>query len=292
MIGSVSADPAWRRRGLGTEVLLRAEQRLRDQGCVLALLWAESPDFYLRRGYAPCGMENDFVLPAERAAALPEPSGVRELRASDAPHLLRLYAAHGTRVERTLAEMQELLAVPGMVTLVRERAAAPGQPVLPQAYACLGRGRDLPDSIHEWAGASEDVLSLLRAHLERRYPDGAAGALFLLGPPAASDLAYRLTRLGVSSRRGILGLGRVIDLERAAALLGELLDGTVPRVEERTVVLEGPSGRVARLDPDLVLAVLFGAPDVREDVRALMGRLGHGNVALPLQPFAWGLDSI
>lgn len=293
LIGSVSTDAAWRRKGLGTRILQQAEERLRAQGCLFSLLWAESPDFYLRRGYAPCGMENDFVLSADLARTLPSAAGVRELRPDDAPHLLRLYSTHAARVERSLDEMHALLAMPGMVTLVLERRAAPGQPAVPHAYACLGRGRDLPDSIHEWAGASEDVMPLLRAHLERRFPDGQEGILFLMGPPLASDLAYRLTRMGVPSQRGILGLGKILDVDGAAALLEDVLGipGSVT-VDGPHVLVRGPAGQTANLSRELLLAVLMGAPEVRDDVRALLARLGHELVPLPLQPFAWGLDSI
>lgn len=293
LIGSVSTDEGWRRQGLGSRLLERAEDRLRSQGCLFGLLWAESPDFYLRRGYTPCGMENDFVLPSELASRLPAAAGVRPMRPEDAPQLLRLYGTHLARVERSLEEMRALLAMPGMVTLVLERPAAPGQPSVPHAYACLGRGRDLPDAIHEWAGASEDVLPLLRAQLERRFPDGEAGALFLMGPTLASDLAYRLTRLGVPSQRGILGFGKILDLDAAAALLEQVLGapGSV-HVDGDTVLVSGPAGRSATLDRDLLAAVLIGAPEVRDDVRALLARLGHERIALPLQLFAWGLDSI
>ena len=114
-------------------------------------------------------------------------------------------------MERTLDEARALFRVPGMLTLVRERVAAPGHPPLPVAYASLGRGRDLKDAIHDWAGEAEDVLVLLRAHLDRRFPQGEPGALFLMAPLAASELLYRLVALGAPLRRGILGLGKVLD---------------------------------------------------------------------------------
>jgi GNAT superfamily N-acetyltransferase len=292
LIGSVSTDSSWRRQGLGTRLLERAEEHLRAEGCLFSLLWAESPDFYLRRGYAPCGMENDFALTSDLVELLPRSEGIRPLQPEDAAHLLRLHRKHSTRVERSLDEMRSLLAVPGMTTLVLERPAAAGTPAQPQAYACLGRGRDLPDSIHDWAGDALDVMALLRAHLERRFGSSESGLLFLMGPPAASDLAYRLTRLGVPSQRGILGLGKILDLEGAARHLAEVLEvpGCV-QVEGDALTVTGPGGS-AQLDRDLTLAVLIGAPDVRDDVRSLLARLGFDRVALPLQPFAWGLDSI
>ena len=297
LIGSVASAPAWRGRGLGTRLLAEAEGTLRTRGCVFALLWANDPGFYLARGYAPFGVECDTLLVSDLAPALPEASGVRALRPGDEPFLQRLYLRHAARVERTLDETRALLAVPGMLTLVRERAANAAQPAQPVAYACLGRGRDLADVVHEWGGEPEDVLALLRAHLERRFPAGESGALFLMTPPCEAELVYRLLELGAVSKRGILGLGKLLDLARAGELLGAVLGGSVlgqtasVTPAEHTLALRGPSGR-AELTPDTLQALLFGGPEVGDEARALLTRLGLQHATLPLEPFAFGLDSI
>jgi predicted N-acetyltransferase YhbS len=292
LIGSVSTDAAWRGRGLGTRLLATAEAELARAGCLFALLWAEDPGYYLRRGYAPIGAEDDYLLVSELAEALPAPSGVRALRPEDVPALARLHAAHPARILRTPAEFAALLSVPGMTVLVRERALLPHQPPVPVAYACLGRGRDLADAIHEWAGASEDVLALVRAHLERRFPGREPGALFLMAPTSAGELGYRLLRAGAVSKRGILGLGKLLDRERTAAFLRERL-GTQATVDVQGEKLElrGPRER-AELDDDALLALILGAHDVRDEARRLLARLGLEKARLPLEPFAWGLDSI
>lgn len=292
LIGSVATDPAWRGRGLGSRLLAQAERSLRARGCVFALLWANDPGFYLARGYAPFGVECDVQLASELARVLPEPSGVRVLRVGDPPFVQRLYLRHGARVERTLEETRALLGVPGMLTLVRERAAGPAHPVQPVAYACLGRGRDLTDVVHEWGGEPEDVLALLRAHLERRFPAGESGALFLMAPPEASELVQRLVKLGAPSKRGILGLGKLLDLERAGALLGTALGPSAQATPgAHTLELRGPRAGV-QLDLDTLQALLFGGPEVHDEARALLTRLGLEHATLPLEPFAFGLDSI
>jgi GNAT superfamily N-acetyltransferase len=292
LIGSVATDPAWRQRGLATRLLVRAEETLRARGCLFALLWAEDPGFYLKRGYAPFGTECDYLLVSELALVLPEPSGVRELCAGDEPFLHRLHERHVQRVERSPEETRALLGVPGMLTLVRERSGAPTHPPQPVAYACLGRGRDLADAIHDWAGEPEDVLALLRAHLERRFPARETGALFLMAPPSAGELGYRLLKLGAVSKRGILGLGKVLDGRAASALLCSVLGaGTTATWDEGRLTLRGPH-RATELDFDAVQALLVGGPEVHDEARRLLEHLGHERARLPLEPFAFGLDSI
>lgn len=292
LIGSVATDPAWRGRGLATELLVKAEAELRAQGCLFALLWAEDPAFYLARGYAPFGAEDDYLLVNEMIPLLPEPSGVRPLAAGDVPFLQKLHAQHAAHVERSEAEFAALLATPGMSVLVRERAAAPGHPPLPVAYACLGKGRDLADTIHDWAGATEDVLALVRAHLERRFGPGETGALFLMAPPQAAELGYRLVSLGAVVRRGILGLGKLLDLGAAAALLDSFVGDEIASAGADAVTLRGPASG-AELELDTLQALLFGGSELRSEVRSFLARLGFdGALPLPLEPFAFGLDSI
>lgn len=292
MIGSVATEPAWRKRGLATRLLQRAEETLAARGCAFALLWADAPDFYLKRGYAPCGVENDYLLVSELALACPASSGVRELQPGDEAFVQHLYEQHPVRVERTLAETRALLAVPGMRTLVRERASSPAHPPQVVAYACLGRGHDLADTIHEWGGSSEDVLAVLRGHLERRFPTGGAGALFLMTPGSAADLGYRLVKLGAPSQRGFLGLSKLLDGATAAALLADVLGPTATaHWNGRGLTLRGPRGE-AELPLDSVQALLLGGAEVCDEVRAFLTRLGFERPALPLEPFAFGLDSI
>ena len=48
----------------------------------------------------------------------------------------------------------------------------------------------------------------------------------------------------------------------------------------------------ATLDREGLHALLFGAPEVAHEVRALLERIGLPDARLPLELFAFGLDSI
>jgi N-acetylglutamate synthase-like GNAT family acetyltransferase len=290
LIGSVATEPTWRGRGLGTRLLIEAEAALQSQGAALALLWAEDPRFYLERGYCPAGGQEDFVLPKSFLGRLPARDGVREANEHDADAIHALYTTHPARVERTNAETRALLTCPGMTTLVRELQSGV------VAYACLGRGGDLHDSIHEWGGAVDDVLAVARAHLERRFAGLDGGMLVLMAPLAARELRERLGVLGADSRRGLLGLAKLLDRRAAAQAICELLgrDAQVDLVttpQGDRLRITGPR-QASVLDDLAALALLLPACDVKPEVESFLGVLG---LALPreaVDPFVWGLDSI
>ncbi|MEW6073604.1 MAG: GNAT family N-acetyltransferase [Planctomycetota bacterium] len=289
LIGSVSTQPEWQGHGLGTRLLVEAEAKLQAQGCVFALLWGEDPRFYLARGYCPVGAEEDFVVPSALVPALPA-GAARPLAPSDAAAVHALYERHPVRLVRTAAETAALLACPGMTSLVLERDGGV------VAYACRGRGGDLAEAIHEWGGSDEDVLALVRAHLVDRFLPGEEGELFLMAPVVAEELRARLIEVGAEHRRGILGLGKLLDRRAALEVLRPRLApaGTI----ELQKTSEGPMFRLAGparrglLDDDGLLALLLPATEVRPEVAHLLAEFGLTDARLPLEAFVWGLDSI
>ena len=119
-IGSVVTHPSHRRGGWGREVLARAEEALRGEGCACSMLWADDPGFYEHLGYAPVGTELHYLIDPCLSAVLPSMQRVREGRPDDFAALLRLYTAKPERVERSQEEMSALLSIPEMELLVRE----------------------------------------------------------------------------------------------------------------------------------------------------------------------------
>jgi GNAT superfamily N-acetyltransferase len=290
LIGSVSTSPERQGQGLGTRLLIEAEAALQQQGCAFALLWAEDPHFYLSRGYCPLGGEDDFSIPTTLRSVLPRATGARPFRLEDAAGIHALYERHFTRLGRRVEETTALLECPGMQTLVLEEEGTI------RAYTCMGRGGDLTDAIHEWGGEAEDVLGLVRSHLEQRFGETEDGELFLMAPPSASDLRALLLSFGAHHRRGILGLGKLLD---RSAVLQTLKAGLEP--EGTVELVETPQGprfqvtgpdREGVIDDDGALALLFPTAEVSPDVQAFFDGFGFERPRLPLEPFVWGLDSI
>ena len=290
MIGSVTTDHRHRSRGYGSRLLLEAEAALQIEGCAFALLWTSDPRLYTRLGYCPIGAEQDFRVSTECLATLPESSCTRVLDLErDAEAVHALYAAQPTRVERNAEETAALLTCPDMTALVLERD---GQTV---AYALRGRGRDFADTIHEWGGAIPDVLALVRAHLVQRF-GAQPGALLLLAPTSAADLREALLVAGAQTERGILGWGKLLSREAAANFLDESMGpdvhvDVVPQ-DEITAIRVTSGERSVVLGDEAALALMLGADPVRDSVELFKREFGCEQAQLPLEPFAWGLDSI
>lgn len=296
MIGSVSTDPEHRGRGLATSALKAAEEYCLQDGCLFTLLWADSEEFYLKRGYQRIGSEVDFAIGSEQLQKLPSCDGVRLFTADDVQQVHSLYIRHPERVERTPEETAALLDTPGMEVLVNEDS---GQI---HAYTCLGRGGDMGNVIHEWGGAADSVAGCMNAHLKRQALKGQSGDLYLITPPSAIEMHECLTAVGALSSPGVLGMGKLLDLSCLVELYSWFLgpDGDV-RVDERASELsptgeaglriQGPE-KALLLSADDAFRTLFSPASDDAELNALRTELGLELEGLPITPFVWGLDSI
>gem|GEM_PF-769176 len=298
LVGSVVTRASHRGKGLAASVLACAESELARRGCLVAALWAEDPEYYAQRGWRPWGSEIDFVLPRELVAYLPDPTGVRLAQASDATAIHRLYAMQRRRVARSRDQTRKLLVIPGMDVLVRERQ---GEVV---AYSCLGRGGDLQEVVHEWSGAVQDVLALLRMHLDLRTTLGDHRDLFLMcADEPDHPLVAALEDLGTPASRGILGMAKIVDPAAACATIARRHGRAGRKLswrEHRSIDLPELSQGACEFElgaKRCVLAAaelldLLAAPRGSQAVaRTFAARLGLEPVP-PMRPFAWGLDSI
>lgn len=290
LIGSVATEPGARRQGRGAAVLAAAEAELARRGALLAILWGDDSDFYQKRGWRSIGWEIDFVIPGECAARLPESAGVRERTPADDGQIHELYERHPERVLRSPAETAALLGCPKMEVLVVERWGRIA------GYTCMGRGADLRNVVHEWAGDAQALLMLLREHFERRKSRGSEESMYLIAPPSAVDVTERLAGAGAQVSQGVVGMGKILSPLEAGKLAAELLDrrGGVSCVRadaDGRVHFRGPKGEASCTREEL-LELLFAPRAERARVESVGAQLGVPGVGLPLTPFLWGLDSI
>jgi hypothetical protein len=293
LVGSVATAPQHRGRGYGKELLTRAETELGAGGAVCAMLWADDAGWYREQGWIPVGSECVFVLARGLELLLPEPDHVRPATNADHGAIHRLYCTQPTRVERTAAETSALLAGPGIKALVNERDGAP------VAYAVLGRGEDLRNVVHEWAGPIEEVLPLLRAHLEASARDSEG--IYVMVPPSARDMASFFAFTRTPGAQGILCMAKLTSLDAAARLLDEItpdeVDVVIVDAAAQRLELAGPpreDGRRGRivLTGHEILLTLFPPRSDRKVIEVVEHDLGVALPRLPLDPFLWGLDSI
>ncbi|MBK7642604.1 MAG: GNAT family N-acetyltransferase [Planctomycetes bacterium] len=290
LIGSVATDPRWRGQGHGASVLAEAEQELARRGALLAILWADDTDYYEKRGWRRFGWEIDFEIPSDCAASMPEPFGVRERRPEDDGQLHELYERHPERIARSAEETSALLSCPDMEVLVVERWGRVA------GYSCLGRGADMRNVVHEWAGDAQALLTLLREHFARRRDRGVEESLFLIAPPSAVDVAERLEKVGAQMSEGVVGMAKILRPQEAGSLCAELFDRRAgvhctAAHEDGTVEFTGPKGKVS-CTREVLFDLLFAPLADRALVEQVGGKLGVPGIELPLTPFVWGLDSI
>lgn len=283
LVGSVATDAECRGKGLGTQVVEHACANAAAGGAALSLLWADDPAWYQERGWIPFGSETIFVVDDTMAFLLPEPDGVRPAAEGDVEAIHDLYCLGDARVRRTLAETRALLGVPGMDVVVR---AKDGKVT---GYACMGRGEDLQNVIHEWSGTPEDVLpcvSLL-------WRASKAERLFFMTPEVAVDFRCYFEFVKARGATGILCMAKLGNVEAMANVFDQATpaDVEVTADGDDALVLKSPRGAIRLQNEEILLALCPPRGD-RRVTDVVETDLVTPLEGLPIQPFIWGLDSI
>ncbi len=284
-VGSVATQVNHRGKGHGTAVVERAIARAAEDGAAIALLWADESAWYQSRGWVPLGTENVFVVNGNNAFLLPDAEGVRPMEARDVPAVHGLYCTHDSRVDRSEAETGSILTTPGLRALVRE---VDGEVT---GYACVGRGEDLVHCVHEWGGTPEQVLPLIAGHWEATSEE--SDRLFVMVPESEADFTAYFTFIRSLGAKGILAMARIGDLGAVARVFERLTpeEVTVETVGDRSIALNGPSGRITLSDHEILLALCPPRGDKRV-TEVVEAEIGVDLPLLPIEPYAWGLDSI
>lgn len=284
-VGSVATRADQRSKGHGTVVVERAIARAAEDGAALALLWADESDWYQERGWVPFGTENVFVVNANNAFLLPDVVGVRPMEPRDIDAVHALYCAHESRADRGVAETGAMLTTPGLRALVHE---SDGEVT---GYACVGRGEDLAHCVHEWGGIPDTVLPIIAGHWDTTSAE--TDRLFVMVPESEASFTAYFTFIRSLGAKGILAMARIGDLGAVARIFDQLTpEGVqVEVVGDKSLSLTGPSGQILLSDHEILLALCPPRGDKRV-TSVVEAEIGLELPLLPIEPYAWGLDSI
>ncbi len=290
MIGMVYTDPTLRGRGAARIAIERAIEQMKERGTALAILWSDLDSFYERLGFDRAGVENFYLLDAERCRSARtenlDAMDVRKAAPTDWQSLERLYAAKPSRHLRAAGDLERLAAAPDCETLVAVRAG-----VL-VAYAAMGRGDDLTGVVHDWAGDPAGLVACLNQFSQSRKE------ITLLEGPVHETATRPLRAAGARPHPGSLGLMRILDVEQLWATLS---DGEAALAKMRLVADASTDDvytfstpqREFTLSHQSALTLLFG-PSMPHSLRLGFepAELQVLRTRFPWPIFIWGFDSI
>lgn len=175
-IGAVATAAAARHRGLARAVLAEVLADARREGADGAILWSDLDSFYEPFGFTPVGYEVRFLVSRDR---LPRSAdiAVRPFERSDVARLRTLRRSDPMPATRSIDDALTLFLLPETYTFVAEKD---GKII---GYAVIGKGIDMKNVVHEWAGSPTTLIALLRSLLLARGLDRT----LCIGPAFRTD---------------------------------------------------------------------------------------------------------
>lgn len=267
-IGSVVTEGQHRGRGYSTQIISACLEEARLQSCDIAVLWTGLHDFYRKLGFELAGYEESFII-NQPLQVPPAQLTYKKSTQIAAEAILRLYQQHTVQTHRSLEDIQKYLRIPNANVYT---AWGPNGKL--EAFAVEGKGADLPNYIHEWAGSLPALLSLFNFIL------GDKGQEFVVMAPRHSlQLIKALRTQNVPQHEGFLGMIRVLNQSQIRAKVERAF---------KNVGQEAPELRDLN-ERDLV-RFLFGPWD--GEIQNQLQALGQEQDILPLRFWLWGWDSV
>lgn len=267
LIGSVITAADYRGHGIASTLMREAVAQLKNQGCLLAMLWGDNTAFYKPLGFERAGREQCLYFSPDRITPGSFAENVFPFDPKrHAEGVWRLYLQHDLTVDRSLQEFKRLCRVPHSRLFVTTE----GETVT--SYIAINKGLDFPDCIHEWGGRPDSIRANIARVQKLILPDRALSLI----APAHVDLGY-LKAFTTECHQGVLGYIRLLDRTRLRAVYLDYLKavGEKPDLGEEW----GGDGRTVSTKTDGEFLV-----------RVLGNQLSPAHPVLPL--FLWGLDSI
>lgn len=293
-IGGVYTETEFQGQGIATKLIEKSAEDAKKNGAALAFLWSDKHEFYAKLGFYLTGRQWTGMLEPKDIPLLKERGEKSGLHSSDLtffeggedPDFLKqsfaLLEAYPIGIARSLEEHTAYLSG-GSARVI---SAWAGKELA--AYFVIGKGKDLSNCIHEWAG-DEAALHLLTAHCLEL----AGTALFLFSPqfmPDEVNWIYSLNEMGISLKPEYMSLVKLLDFAKVKKLAHDYLakagipasDLLLEQSGEKFTVQWKGSTKLEFNEAQL-LRFLFG-PELptNQELRAYF----------PLRLWYWGMDSV
>ncbi|MEQ1722692.1 MAG: GNAT family N-acetyltransferase [Pseudobdellovibrio sp.] len=285
-IGSVVTDPDHRQQGYSRKNIEKCMEMAAEQECDIVVLWTDQFDFYRKMGFELAGFEYSYVF--EKA----EPIKNKNLRFVsgnniDPNALLKLYSQHTVHAVRGLEDFRQFLKIPNSNVFT---AWDQNNQLL--AYAVEGKGADLINYVHEWAGqvdALMDLFQYIRAEKKQ--------TITVMVPAHSTNLRQTIEPVASVSHQGYLGMIKIINKNALLtkikkAFRAEGFDKIVLEQQNEQLVFGfGTDLYTLQKDSDLV-QLLFGPLNINSlDFVSADAQQKLSNL-LPMPLWIWGWDSI
>ncbi len=285
-IGSVVTDPNHRQKGLSSKNIENCLELAKKQDCDLVILWTDKFDFYRKFGFALAGIEQTYILENKLVLKNKNLKLVCDNKV-DPDAILKLHAQHTVHSMRTTEDVRNFLKIPNSHTYTAWNEK--NQLV---AYAVEGKGIDLTNYVHEWAGNVDSLMDLF-SFMQQKHNQ----PLTIMVPEHSINLRQRLESVCTLSHQGFLGMIKILNYDVILnkvkkAFRAEGLDQIVLEMQNNEVIFGYGSDLYTIKDPADLTQLLFG-PLKPKDL-AFMKTETQEKLAtlLPLPMWIWGWDSI
>lgn len=285
-IGSVVTDPEYRERGHSRKNIEKCIELAQQQDCDLVVLWTDQFDYYRKMGFELAGFDYSYVIENKT------PIKNKDLRFVsgnnvDPAALQKLYSQHTVHAIRSNDDFKQFLKIPNS-----NLYTAWNQQNQIVAYAVEGKGVDLINYVHEWAGQTEPLIDLFNYMYQQKQTP-----LTIMTPAHSQNLHRHLATCSTLTHQGFLGMLKLINKTQ---LLNKIKKAFRAEGYEQ-IVFEEQNGKIVfgygtdlyTLDKESdLIQILFGPMDMNSLDFMSAGTKEKLAKLLPMPLWIWGWDSI
>lgn len=285
-IGSVVTDPNYRQQGHSKKNLENCVRLAHEQECDLVVLWTDQFDFYRKFGFELAGFDYSFVIEKNHEIKNKDLRFVSGNNV-DPNALQKLYSQHTVHAIRSNEDFRQFLKIPNshLYTAWNKQ----NQIV---AYAVEGKGVDLVNYVHEWAGQVEPLTDLFNyIHQQKQTP------LTVMTPSHSINLHKHLKETADLSHQGYLGMLKIVHAQPLftkikKAFRAEGFEHIVLEKQNDHIVFGYGSDLYTLKNESDLVQILFGPMQLSS--LDFMSEQTKNKLAtlLPLPLWVWGWDSI